>query len=67
MQNCELVNLSDLKTESDYVRTKIAAYLNDLLSLGVDGFRMDASKHMPAADIAAIRGRLSCPRTSCRR
>ena len=39
VQNCELVNLSDLKTESDYVRTKIASYLNDLLSLGVDGFR----------------------------
>ncbi|MFC8619776.1 alpha-amylase family protein [Micromonospora purpureochromogenes] len=59
VQNCELVNLSDLKTESDYVRSKIAAYLNDLLALGVDGFRLDASKHMPAADIAAIKGRLS--------
>ncbi|GAB3181983.1 alpha-amylase [Micromonospora palomenae] len=59
VQNCELVNLSDLKTESDYVRSKIAAYLNDLLALGVDGFRLDASKHMPAADIAAIKGKLS--------
>lgn len=59
VQNCELVNLADLKTESDYVRTKIAGYLNDLLSLGVDGFRLDASKHMPAADIAAIKGKLS--------
>ncbi|MFI9642549.1 alpha-amylase family protein [Micromonospora sp. NPDC051925] len=59
VQNCELVNLSDLKTESDYVRSTIAGYLNDLLSLGVDGFRLDASKHMPAADIAAIKGKLS--------
>ncbi|MGN9804450.1 alpha-amylase [Micromonospora sp. L32] len=59
VQNCELVNLSDLKTESDYVRSKIAAYLNDLLALGVDGFRLDASKHMPAGDIAAIKGKLS--------
>lgn len=59
VQNCELVNLADLKTESDYVRTKIAAYMNDLLALGVDGFRLDASKHMPAADIAAIKGKLS--------
>ncbi|BCJ77989.1 alpha-amylase [Catellatospora sp. IY07-71] len=59
VQNCELVNLADLKTESDYVRTKLANYLNDLLSLGVDGFRWDASKHMPAADIAAIKGKLS--------
>ncbi|MEH1011785.1 alpha-amylase family protein [Micromonospora sp. CPCC 206060] len=59
VQNCELVNLADLKTESDYVRTRIAGYLNDLLSLGVDGFRLDASKHMPAADIAAIKSKLS--------
>ncbi|MBB5868682.1 alpha-amylase [Allocatelliglobosispora scoriae] len=59
VQNCELVNLADLATESDYVRTKIASYMNDLLALGVDGFRLDASKHMPAADIAAIKGKLS--------
>ncbi|MFI5834675.1 alpha-amylase family protein [Micromonospora sp. NPDC051300] len=61
VQNCELVNLADLKTESDYVRNKLAGYLNDLLSLGVDGFRLDGSKHMPAADIAAIKARLSRP------
>ena len=54
VQNCELVDLSDLKTESSYVRGKLTAYLNDLVSLGVDGFRVDAAKHMPAADLAAI-------------
>ncbi|MER5607622.1 alpha-amylase family protein [Micromonospora tulbaghiae] len=59
VQNCELVNLADLKTESEYVRSRLAAYLNDLLSLGVDGFRLDGSKHMPAADIAAIKAKLS--------
>ncbi len=59
IQNCELVNLSDLATGSGYVRDRIAAYLEDLLSLGVDGFRLDASKHMPSADVAAILGRLS--------
>lgn len=61
VQNCELVNLADLNTGSDYVRGRLARYLNDLLSLGVDGFRMDASKHMPAADIAALKARLSRP------
>jgi alpha-amylase len=61
VQNCELVNLSDLATESDYVRGKIAGYFNDLLSLGVDGFRVDAAKHMPAGDIGAIVSRLSRP------
>ena len=54
VQTCELVNLADLATEKDSVRTTIAAYLNDLRSLGVDGFRIDAAKHMPADDVAAI-------------
>ena len=59
VQNCELVGLADLDTGEPYVRDRIAAYLNDLLSLGVDGFRLDGSKHMPAADIAAIKAKLS--------
>lgn len=54
VQNCELVDLADLKTESSYVRGKLTAYLNDLVSLGVDGFRVDAAKHLPAGDLAAI-------------
>jgi alpha-amylase len=61
VQNCELDDLADLATESDYVRGKIAGYLNDLISLGVDGFRLDGAKHIPAADIAAIKARLSAP------
>ncbi|PPR00074.1 hypothetical protein CVT24_008976 [Panaeolus cyanescens] len=59
VQNCELVNLSDLKTESDYVRGKLAGYANDLLSLGVEGLRLDAAKHIPSGDIANIISRLS--------
>ncbi|KOU67116.1 glycosidase [Streptomyces sp. WM4235] len=61
VQNCELVQLADLDTGEDYVRGRIAGYLNDLLSLGVDGFRIDAAKHMPAADLANIKSRLSNP------
>lgn len=59
VQHCELVGLSDLRTESDYVRDRLAGYLNDLLSIGVDGFRIDAAKHIPPADLAAIESRLS--------
>lgn len=59
IQNCDLSGLNDLKTESDYVRGKIAAYMNDMSSLGVAGFRLDASKHMPPADISNIVGRLT--------
>lgn len=54
VQTCELVNLADLNTGSPKVRAKIVAYLKDLLSLGVKGFRIDAAKHMANADLAAI-------------
>lgn len=59
VQNCELVDLSDLKTEAQYVREKLAGYLNDLISIGVDGFRVDAAKHVPAGDLSAIFGMLN--------
>ncbi|WP_406044098.1 alpha-amylase family glycosyl hydrolase [Micromonospora sp. NBC_00898] len=59
VQNCELLDLADLKTESAYVRGKLTGYLNDLRSLGVDGFRVDAAKHMPVGDLQAILGGVS--------
>lgn len=55
---CELVSLSDLRTEDDAVRDKLAAYLNKLLDYGVSGFRVDAAKHIPQADMKAIEARL---------
>ncbi|MFB7560286.1 carbohydrate-binding module family 20 domain-containing protein [Streptomyces brevispora] len=61
VQHCELVGLADLDTGEDYVRGKIAGYLNDLLSLGVDGFRVDGAKHIPADDLANIKSRLTNP------
>ena len=59
VQNCSLVGLNDLKTESEYVRNKVATYMNTLTGWGVGGFRIDAAKHIPAADIANILGRLN--------
>ncbi len=61
VQNCELVGLADLDTGEEYVRKTVAGYMNDLLSLGVDGFRIDAAKHIPAADLANIKSRLTNP------
>jgi alpha-amylase len=58
LQNCMLVGLADLATESNYVRNKLAEYLNHLLDLGVDGFRLDAAKHIPARDLQAITTKL---------
>ncbi|WP_329133619.1 carbohydrate-binding module family 20 domain-containing protein [Streptomyces sp. NBC_00670] len=58
VQNCELLGLPDLKTGDDSVRSKIAGYLNKLLAAGVDGFRVDAAKHIAEGDMAAIEAKL---------
>ncbi|KAF8996429.1 glycoside hydrolase [Cyathus striatus] len=59
VQFCELINLADLATETSYVRSRLAAYANDLISLGADGLRLDAAKHIPTADIANILSHLT--------
>ncbi|GHI08223.1 carbohydrate-binding module family 20 domain-containing protein [Streptomyces cellostaticus] len=59
VQNCELLGLPDLKTGSDTVRAGIANFLNSQLALGVDGFRVDAAKHIPETDLAAIESKLT--------
>ena len=46
VRNCYLVGLNDLDQGAEYVRQKIADYINDLIAIGVKGFRFDASKHM---------------------
>ncbi|MDH4081874.1 MAG: alpha-amylase family glycosyl hydrolase [Nitrospira sp.] len=38
--------LADLKTENSHVRTVAKEYIQKLMSLGVDGFRFDAAKHI---------------------
>ncbi|MFG6469061.1 carbohydrate-binding module family 20 domain-containing protein [Roseateles sp. BYS87W] len=54
VQNCRLGGLPDLATESAYVQGQIANYLKALLAMGVDGFRIDAAKHMPATAWTSI-------------
>lgn len=45
-QTCQLGTLDDLDTGKPEVQAKIAGYLDDLLGLGVAGFRIDAAKHI---------------------
>ncbi len=61
VQQCELVGLADLNTGSDHVRSTIAGYLNSLIALGVDGFRIDAAELIAASDLAAVKSKLSNP------
>ncbi|KAF8315449.1 alpha-amylase-domain-containing protein [Clavulina sp. PMI_390] len=59
VQTCELDGLADLATETEYVRSRLAQYANDLISLGVTGLRLDAAKHIATGDINNILSRLS--------
>ncbi|XP_071496347.1 pancreatic alpha-amylase 2a5-like [Diadema antillarum] len=59
VRNCNLRGLPDLDTEKEYVRLKIAEYLNKLIDIGVAGFRVDACKHMWPVDLGAIFGMLN--------
>ncbi|MFJ8488029.1 carbohydrate-binding module family 20 domain-containing protein [Streptomyces sp. NPDC094038] len=59
VQNCELLGLPDLKTGAENVRSGLAAFLNKQIALGVDGFRVDSAKHIPATDMAAIVAKLN--------
>lgn len=58
IQSCELATLPDLDTGQDYVRGKLAAYLQDLVDIGVAGIRVDAAKHVSLEDLSAILGRV---------
>ncbi|XP_049801843.1 alpha-amylase 2-like [Schistocerca nitens] len=59
IRNCELSGLHDLNDGSEYVRGKIAEYMNKLISFGVAGFRIDAAKHMWPSNLALIYGALN--------
>ncbi|KAG8715176.1 hypothetical protein FRC09_016844 [Ceratobasidium sp. 395] len=59
VQTCQLDTLADLATETEWVRSRLASYANDLISLGVTGLRLDAAKHIASNDINNILSRLS--------
>ena len=58
MRDCRLVGLLDLALEKDYVRGKVAGFMNKLVDMGVAGFRVDACKHMWPGDLQNTLGRL---------
>ncbi|XP_033636505.1 alpha-amylase-like [Asterias rubens] len=59
VRNCNLVGLPDLDTSTSYVRSAIAGFMNELIDIGVAGFRVDACKHMWPGDLGAILGSLN--------
>jgi hypothetical protein len=61
VQTCELVNLADLNTGKANVQKTLRTYLQNLLNIGVIGFRIDAAKHIAADDLKAILTGLAKP------
>eukprot|EP00095_Tigriopus_kingsejongensis_P003521 maker-scaffold522_size146686-snap-gene-0.16 protein:Tk03521 transcript:maker-scaffold522_size146686-snap-gene-0.16-mRNA-1 annotation:"alpha-amylase a precursor" len=59
VRNCGLLGMNDLNHGKDYVQEKIAEYLNDMVTIGVKGFRVDASKHMWPGDLEAIQRKVN--------
>lgn len=59
MRNCKLLFLNDLNQGKEHVRERIVEFLNRLISYGVAGFRVDASKHIWPEDLSNIWGRLT--------
>nr|KAG5694115.1 hypothetical protein BaRGS_005870 [Batillaria attramentaria] len=58
VRNCNLMGMADLALGKDYVRGKIAEFMNHLTDLGVAGFRVDAAKHMWPGDMKNVFSRL---------
>jgi alpha-amylase len=54
VQNCELEGMPDIATENAATQAKIAAYMEMLLGMGIDGFRIDAAKHQQEFAMAQI-------------
>lgn len=64
VRNCELVGLHDLNQSVELTRDKIVNYLNNLIDLGVAGFRVDAAKHQWPEDLKIMYNRLKYLNTS---
>ncbi len=54
LNNGWLVGLTDIDTSKDNVRERQAAYLVEMVSMGISGFRIDAAKHVSPDDLSAI-------------
>nr|KAG5697641.1 hypothetical protein BaRGS_011190 [Batillaria attramentaria] len=58
VRNCRYEGRADLRLSKDYVRGKLAEFMNNLITIGVAGFRVDSAKHMWPGDLENIFGRL---------
>lgn len=58
VRNCDLYALPDLDQSLETVRTKMVRHLDDLIGMGVAGFRVGGCKYMWPNDLKVIYGRM---------
>lgn len=56
---CTVQGLPDLNQGNGKTRDKVIKFMNELLELGVGGFRIDAAKHMWPMDLQSIYSNLN--------
>lgn len=54
VRNCELLGMPDLNHAHQFVREKIASFMNYLIELGVAGFRVSTCKHIWPNDLKVM-------------
>ena len=55
-----LIRYASLATDTEYVRERLVEYTNDLISLGIDGLRLDAAKRMSSLYCLCFISDISC-------
>lgn len=58
VQYCDLEGLPDLCTSCSHVQQTVADYLNQMIDIGIAGFRVDAAKHQDAVELGQLLARL---------
>jgi len=59
--DCGLLGMPDLNTGTSYSQAYAAAYMQRLTSMGVDGFRIDAAKHIRPGELDSIMSQAGRP------
>lgn len=59
--DCGLLGMPDLDTGKTYSQNYAANYMNKLKGMGVDGFRIDAAKHIRPAELDTIMAKAGRP------
>jgi alpha-amylase len=52
--SCRLSGLPDFETADPYVQQELRTFLNALIDVGIDGFRVDAAKHIAQPELVSI-------------